>query len=195
MSGKPPRRKCSPPAPCRPTDMESPIPSGRLHGCLSRADWHRTPRCQGPRDVGRRETFCVYFPIYLLTASSFARLTNPDRCGNQSQLSGTWCPPVLLGATSSVERALVSGTKGAGFDPRVALHLLPFRSFLSTHSLSCTSASTEDSGNVISPTGRYDPRSTRVSGAHPPRHAGDPQLQGETPRAGPTQARRLADAD
>ena len=29
------------------------------------------------------------------------------------------------GATSSVDRALVSGTKGPGFDPRVALHQVP----------------------------------------------------------------------
>ena len=28
----------------------------------------------------------------------------------------------MRGATSSVDRALVSGTKGPGFDPRVALH-------------------------------------------------------------------------
>ena len=29
---------------------------------------------------------------------------------------------LIRGATSSVDRALVSGTKGPGFDPRVALH-------------------------------------------------------------------------
>ena len=31
----------------------------------------------------------------------------------------------IRGATSSVDRALVSGTKGPGFDPRVALHQVP----------------------------------------------------------------------